>query len=495
MFLGQIEEHKQGQKMLSSSSSSSSLKPWDRSFVDEEALVQGVSEAIYAAEVSGTPLKLPSSVTPRSRTGHVKRKKSEITADFKKKIGRKLSDVYGEPTGTDKEDPCSSCSDWVSNLRAAYVKSASQLERYRLLTLFPSNLKKKDIPKAIPEVTKHALDQSRKLKKKWGSGRHLTHTKDMLSTKTMSLLIALTYYTSDAKDCSRQSPNKKDVVRLFIDGQEVFVTKRFMTRSIRETYKEFKAANPESKMGLTKFYSLRPKWVKKHPVHEECVCVCCANFILCLTSLSNAAGKTMTFEDVQKIFLCENPSQNCFLLRCEAGSNRKDISLEMLRMSAEDELELSLWESGGELMKKHLEATAFRNELNKWTKKYLPHYYIRRAQQRAIWLEKANVKPCVVVLHFDFAENWSIVLQRAVQGYDWKTKMVTIFTRVATTTKGTLSFDVLSDDTCHDSAHALFALTMIEDRLEELLPVFLELIYVSDGAPSHFKNRHQLHEF
>lgn len=57
--------------------------------------------------------------------------------------------------------------------------------------------------------------------------------------------LALTYYTSDAKDCSRQSPNKKDVVRLFIDGQEVFVTKRFMTRSIRETYKEFKAVNPE----------------------------------------------------------------------------------------------------------------------------------------------------------------------------------------------------------------------------------------------------------
>lgn len=268
-----------------------------------------------------------------------------------------------------------------------------------------------------------------------------------------------------------------------------------MTRSIRETYKEFKAANPESKMGLTKFYSLRPKWVKKHPVHEECVCVCCANFILCLTSLSNAAGKTMTFEDVQKIFLCENPSQNCFLLRCEACSNRKDISLEMLGMSAEDELELALWESGGELVKKHLEATAFLNELNKWTKKYIPHYYIRRAQQRAIWLEKANVKPRVVVLHFDFAENWSIVLQRAVQGYHWKTKMVTIFTCVATTTKGTLSFGVVSDDTCHDSAHALFALTMIEDRLEELVPVFLELIYVSDGAPSHFKNRHQLHEF
>ncbi|CAN7946225.1 unnamed protein product, partial [Ixodes hexagonus] len=73
--------------------------------------------------------------------------------------------------------------------------------------------------------------------------------------------------------------------------------------------------------------------------------------------------------------------------------------------------------------------------------------------------------------------------------------MVPIFTCVATTKQGTLRFGLVSDDICHDSAHAVFALNVIEEKLEELLPIFSELVYVSDGAPSHFKNRHQLYEF
>lgn len=493
-FQSDIEELQREQKTPSSTSSSPSLPPADTSFKDEESLLQGVTETIDAAEVSVTPLKLPSNVSPTIRTTYVKRKQLEATEDFRKKIGRKLSDVYEAPIDVDQEEPCSSCEEWMSNLRVAYVRCTSQQERYRLLSLLPSHLSKKDILKSIPEATMHALDKSRKMKKEMGvwaaADPYEGHPLD-----EEDIGLALSYYTSDATDCTRQSPNKKDVVRVFSDGQEVFVTKRFLTRSIRETYGEFKAAHPESKIGLTKFYSLRPKWVKKRPVHEECVCVCCANFSLCLTSLSNATGRSVTFEAVQKLFLCENPSKDCFLLECKVCSNKKNVSLAMLGVELEDELELALWECGGELVKKHLGATAFLNEFEKWVKKYIPHNYIRCAQRKAIWLEKAHVKSRTVILHFDFAENWSVVIQRAVQGYHWKNKMVSIFTCVATTKLGTLSFGVVSDDICHDSAHAVFALNVIEDKLEELLPISSELVYVSDGAPSHFKNRHQMYEF
>ncbi|EEC05686.1 hypothetical protein IscW_ISCW004167 [Ixodes scapularis] len=69
------------------------------------------------------------------------------------------------------------------------------------------------------------------------------------------------------------------------------------------------------------------------------------------------------------------------------------------------------------------------------------------------------------------------------------------FTCVATTRQGTLSFGVVSDDICQDSVHAVFALNIVEGQLEELLPIFSEPVYVSDGAPSHFKNRRQVYEF
>ncbi|KAG0432805.1 hypothetical protein HPB47_020481 [Ixodes persulcatus] len=40
---------------------------------------------------------------------------------------------------------------------------------------------------------------------------------------------ALSYYTTEATDYTRQSPNKKDVVRIVTDGEEGFVAKRFLT--------------------------------------------------------------------------------------------------------------------------------------------------------------------------------------------------------------------------------------------------------------------------
>lgn len=87
------------------------------------------------------------------------------------------------------------------------------------------------------------------------------------------------------------------------------------------------------------------------------------------------------------------------------------------------------------------------------------------------------------------------MIQHAVQGYHWKNKTMSIFTCVTTTRQGTLSFGVVSDDICQGSVHAVFALNIIEGQLEELLPIFSEPINVSDGAPSHFKNRHQVYEF
>ena len=53
----------------------------------------------------------------------------------------------------------------------------------------------------------------------------------------------------------------------------------------------------------------------------------------------------------------------------------------------------------------------------------------------------------------------------------------------------------MCEDLCHDTSHALLALRLIEDWLEEHIPVYASLTYISDGAPAHFKNRFQLHEF
>ncbi|SCV66156.1 hypothetical protein ANAPC5_01337 [Anaplasma phagocytophilum] len=87
------------------------------------------------------------------------------------------------------------------------------------------------------------------------------------------------------------------------------------------------------------------------------------------------------------------------------------------------------------------------------------------------------------------------MIRRVVLGHHWKSKLVSIFTCVATTEQGTLSFGVVSDDIVHGFFHTLFALNVVEGRLEEALPIFKQLVYILDGALSHFENRHQVYKF
>ena len=68
-------------------------------------------------------------------------------------------------------------------------------------------------------------------------------------------------------------------------------------------------------------------------------------------------------------------------------------------------------------------------------------------------------------------------------------------TCIASTAKGPQSFGVVSEDLCHGTPHALLAIRLIEDWLEDNVPVYSSITYVSDGAASHFKNRYQLFEF
>ncbi|KAM7312513.1 hypothetical protein ISCGN_009418 [Ixodes scapularis] len=143
--------------------------------------------------------------------------------------------------------------------------------------------------------------------------------------------VALEYYTRDDLACSIQSPNKKDVVKAMINDNKTKVVKRFMTRSVKETYQLFGKDHPHRELGISKFYSLRPKWVKKSPEHEE----------------------TFTEDDFKRIYLCSPPQNDCFLRRCEKCPKMQSISLQSLHLDEDEEICYALWDAG-ELVKKNL---------------------------------------------------------------------------------------------------------------------------------------------
>ncbi|CAN7943217.1 unnamed protein product, partial [Ixodes pacificus] len=266
-----------------------------------------------------------------------------------------------------------------------------------------------------------------------------------------------------------------------------------MTRSVRETSQTFHEAHPRSSIGMSKFNTLRPKWVLHAPQQEVCVCTYCANANLCVSALENATGSEKPIESLKALCLCSSPSTKCFLGRCERCPMGDGLTVDSLGVTDEDEVTFALWERG-DLIKKTVSPTSFVKELGKWVTKWIFHDYVRRTQAAAIHESKECEQRASIVLHFDFAENWTVLLPNETQSYHWHKKQVSIFTCVVTTRKSTNSFAVISDDLHPNSAHALYAIGKVHELLEETSPVYTHVTYVSDGAASHFKNRFQLYE-
>lgn len=138
-------------------------------------------------------------------------------------------------------------------------------------------------------------------------------------------------------------------------------------------------------------------------------------------------------------------------------------------------------------------------ELSTWTMKASTHIHVKNIQRDEIKdaEEEAKSHSGSSILHGDFAEKWKVITKNEIQSAYWKTNQVSIFTAVWYCGDETKSFSVVSDDTTHDTAHAISAMNCIVKHLEES-PKFQEIkqiTIVSDGASAHFKNRYQFHEF
>jgi hypothetical protein len=86
------------------------------------------------------------------------------------------------------------------------------------------------------------------------------------------------FYLDDG--ISRQSSNAKDTR---ISKELGAVVIRYMVLSIGETFELFKTKHPNLKISRSKFYSLRPSWVREDCPHQVCMCVHHANIELLLT--------------------------------------------------------------------------------------------------------------------------------------------------------------------------------------------------------------------
>ena len=114
------------------------------------------------------------------------------------------------------------------------------------------------------------------------------------------------------------------------------------------------------------------------------------------------------------------------------------------------------------------------------------------ATEQSIYIKKikdeANEDDAIIV-HVDFAENHSLLNQNAIMQAHWSTQQASIFTiHLKVSRERYHSMAIISNNLTHDVQFVHAAQAIISDYVQSIYPAAKRLIYVSDGAPHHFKN-------
>ena len=102
-----------------------------------------------------------------------------------------------------------------------------------------------------------------------------------------------------------------------------------------------------------------------------------------------------------------------------SGSN--GITFPVLKLQdieGTEEITYAMWDNGN-LIKNTVLISVFKDELSVWTMN--THVYVKNIQRKAIKAEREKAKkdPYHLVLQIDFAENWAMIHNKAVQGNHW----------------------------------------------------------------------------
>ena len=343
------------------------------------------------------------------------------------------------------------------------------------------------------------VNKARKLKKAKGILPDISPIKARkLSEESKTKVID--FYNDD--EVSRMCPGKKDFVSVKnSEGKPVHVQKRLLLANLRELYLHYKEKSNGEHVGFSKFCELRPRWciaVGAKGMHSVCVCEYHQNVKLLLASLP---GPKLDHKSLMAKLVCNISERNCMIQRCEkcpGSSNlREHLQSVFLERSIDedDELTFKQWThtDGTRIITRQELACDLLEEIVLQINSLTSHSFIARAQAAYLSEKKESLSPDTAIVLLDFAENYSFVVQDAVQGYYWDNSQATLHPLVAYYRKedgslGTISFCVVSDCLKHDATAVYAFISVIIAHLKKLIPGLSLVKYFSDRAASQYKN-------
>lgn len=391
-------------------------------------------------------------------------------------------------------------------LKEKYGKTSNLSEKLLLLTLAPKSWGRKKLASEFNASERQARKAIQLVKENGILTSPMPKKGRILSADVENLIV--NFYHDNEN--SRMLPGKKDFVSVKKeDGSREHMQKRLILCNLSELYSNFKHQNSAIKVSLSKFAQLRPRncvLAGASGTHTVCVCVHHENVHLMLDAINidkltcNSDHPIKDHHDAIKLILCENPDPKCFLDNCSSCpgiDNLRSHLSSVLEDNYIDRIEYQIWQQTDRsaLRTEVADVEDFLDELCTRMSKLKSHSFVAREQSAYLKYIKGNLKMGEFIVLCDFAENYGFIAQNAAQAFHWNKNQATVFTTgiyYKVDNEDDLQHDsiaIISDSLNHDTVAVYEFQKIIVKYLSEH-DVRKKIIYFTDGASQHFKNKH-----
>ena len=465
----------------------------DTDFYDSKLDISMLNDSATLFGVS--PLK---TVGKRDRVGYGKQKVTK----FKKKIVDLVASAYDieeADLSTNDVNQCEKCEDLdrlINHMKEKMVVSTRQ-DQIKILTLVPESW---TISKTCNEfaVSKHLVKKARKLKATKGILADPEQKKGNSISEDIKRKVVSVY---ESDEYSRLCPGKKECVSVYIDGVKIKKQKRLVLLRLKELYLEFKKLYPDIKVGFSKFCEFRPRWcvtVNSSGMHYVCVCSYHQNVKL----LCSVIPVKCDYKDLMDLCVCSVNNRNCMFHLCEHCPQRDNLSntlnqhFEANDYDGNDVISYKQWVSTDRttLITNQTTVSEFIDTATNMIYDLCHHHFIKEAQSRYLRESKEKLATDTVLILMDFAENYSFILQDAIQGFYWQNNQATLHPfavyhkDLVSNELVCQSLSVISDHLKHEQTTVHCFIATVLKFIRSSLPHISKVKYFTDGAASQYKN-------
>lgn len=380
--------------------------------------------------------------------------------------------------------------------------------RVQILTIAPSSWSSRKIAKEFG-TSRYLAKKSKELKARNGVLPETTaKCGNVLPQATIDAVVE--FYNDDEN--SRLMPGMKDTISVVVDGNRSLEQKRLLLLSLRELHVSLKELDKEKKFPIsyTAFAKLRPRHCilpGASGTHSVCVCTIHENVKMMLDALNiealtnNSDMPLGNYTDCLNEMICKNSGANCYLdrcLKCPGTTKLSEHLSQLLENSCISHVEFCTWTGTDRstLINRKMDVDEFIDELCSKLEILKPHSFIAKQQAEFIREKKKNLKEGEVIVMFDFSENYAYVCQDASQAFYFNNDQCTVIPVIYYYKNNDelvhKSNVFLTESSKHDTAAVYAVQTLLIPEIRKQVKNLVKIIYMTDGAKQHFKNKYQI---